>query len=76
MKVTALTALVNGIADAVEAGATASDVQMIFEHEGARSELFHSVTRNVTGQETDDARLRQIVFGLRDHGCVGLKMED
>jgi hypothetical protein len=76
MKAQAVQNLVEGIAGALEAGATRSDVERILTHPPALAELLHAAQHVASGAEVDTAQLRVIVFGLPIHGGVGLRLEE
>jgi hypothetical protein len=76
MKAQAVQNLVEGIAGALEAGATRSDVERILTHPPALAELLHAAQHVASGAEADAAQLRAIVFGLPMHGGVGLRLEE
>jgi hypothetical protein len=76
MKAQALQNLVEGIASALEAGATRSDVERILTHPPALAELLHAAQHVASGAEADTTQLRAIVFGLPAHGGVGLGLEE
>jgi hypothetical protein len=76
MKLSALTTLAEGIADAMGDGATASDITRIFDNPAARDELMHESQRLASGAAGDAALLRSLVFGLRAHGGVEIELEE
>jgi hypothetical protein len=71
MKAAALVLLASGITAAEAAGCTDSEVQRIILHPKALHELFHCAG----GTAVTTGRLSDLVFGLTEHGNVGLTLE-